>query len=349
MPEIGSTVLRANPLEDPTWDSQLAALPAATFFHGAAWARVLNATYGYVPSYFVGSGNGSFRSLIPLLEVDSRLTGRRGISLPFTDECEPLAVSEDGFRSAFDEAIAYARKREWRYLELRGGRKYLGDAPASTSFYGHRLELNANETSVFERIDPATKRSIRKAEQSGLTIEFSRDQKAVGEFYGLLCKTRRRLGVPPQPFSFFREIHRHVLDQNKGWIVLARLGEVPVASAVFFRSKNTSIYKFGASDDRFQHLRANNLVMWRAIKKSIAEGLQSLDFGRTSLSNYGLRRFKLGWGTSEAIIDYVRFDLRENRFIASRDASSGWHSAIFRILPSSLSRLIGMTLYKHIA
>ncbi len=349
MPEIGSNILRANPLEDPTWDSRLAALPAATFFHSSAWAKVLSSTYGYAPSYFAESKHRSLGSLIPFLEVDSRLTGRRGISLPFTDECEPLALNEDSFRTTFDEALFYARKRKWKYLELRGGRNFLRDASASTSFYGHHLELSGNESSIFEKIDPSVRRSIRKAEQSGLTIEFSKDAKAVDDFYGLLCKTRRRLGVPPQPFSFFREIHRHVLDCDRGWIVLARVGKVAIAGAVFFRFKSSAIFKFGASDDRFQHLSANNLVMWHAIKQSASDGLQSLDFGRTSLPNHGLRRFKLGWGSVERTIDYIRYDIRENRFVTSRDASSGWHSSVFKILPSSLSRLIGMTFYKHIA
>ena len=37
--------------------------------------------------------------LLPLMEVDSWLTGRRGISLPFTDECEPLYPDAESFKN----------------------------------------------------------------------------------------------------------------------------------------------------------------------------------------------------------------------------------------------------------
>jgi len=49
-------------------------------------------------------------------------------------------------------------------------------------------------------------------------------------------------------------------------------------------------YKF------FQHLRANNLVMWEAIKWSCEKKFQSLSFGRTEPENKGLMQFKAGWG-----------------------------------------------------
>ena len=71
------------------WDSRLNHFPGATFFHGAAWARVLHSTYGYQPVYFATVEQDRLRSLLPVMEVNSWLTGRRGISLPFTDDCLP--------------------------------------------------------------------------------------------------------------------------------------------------------------------------------------------------------------------------------------------------------------------
>ena len=349
MPEAGATVSRVNPLDDPAWETGLEAWPEATFFHGAAWARVLNAAYGYAPCYVRVSDPKGVRSLMPLFEVDSALTGRRGVSLPFTDECEPLARDAADFKTAFEAALRHARDRKWKYLEIRGGTGFQAGVPASTSYYGHHLELNGDEASQIERVEPSVKRAVRKAEQSGLTIEFANDVGSVETFYALLCKTRRRLGVPPQPLSFFREIHRHVLARDQGRIVLARLKGIPIAGAVFFHAKSAAIYKFGASNDRFQHLRANNLVMWEAIKKLRAEGFKTLDFGRTTLTNQGLRRFKSGWGTIERTINYLRYDLRREAFVKVTDGSSGWHSGVFRMLPSPLSRLIGVALYKHIA
>src|SRR5690242_11180914 len=89
-----------NPLEDSSWDARLAATPGASFFHGTPWIRVLVDTYGFNPVFFV-QGDEAARSIVPLMEVDSWLTGRRGVALPFTDECAPLCGKLPDFSDFF--------------------------------------------------------------------------------------------------------------------------------------------------------------------------------------------------------------------------------------------------------
>ena len=347
----GSARLRVvDPLATADWDQQLTPLPGAGFFHSAAWARVLVHTYGYKPRYLAGSDSaGNLDRLLPLMEVDSWLTGRRGVALPFTDEAAPLCRDSASFQQLLLAAQQLGRERRWKYLELRGGKKWLPAAPASTSFFHHRLPLQGNPADLFSGFDDAVRRAVRKAEKNDLSLEFSQSLEAMQAFYQLLCLTRRRHGVPPQPFPFFAQIQRQVMAANQGWIVLARQGKSPVAGAVFFHFGGQAIYKFGASDETRQQLRANNLVMWQAIKRYAQEDMVSLDFGRTSLANDGLRKFKLGWGAQEDRIDYLRYDLQADVFVTSRDESTGWHNRVFQALPLPLSRLAGALLYRHIA
>jgi Acetyltransferase (GNAT) domain len=347
--EENGAVCRADPLNDARWDGLLAECGSATIFHSSAWARVLSGSYGFSPLYLVEGESGRTPSLLPIMEVDSRLTGRRGVSLPFSDECEPAAGDAAAFGRMFGEALRLGRERSWKYLEIRGGRPFLGQAPSSTSYFGHRLPLKAGESSLFGSLDSSTRTAIRKAEHGAVTIEFSREAGAVREFYRLLCKTRKRHGAPPQPFRFFLSVHREILEKSLGWVVLAKVAGRPVAGAVFFHSGGTATYKYGASDESFKHLRPNNLVMWEAIRRYSAEGYGVLDFGRTSLANEGLRRFKLSWGTEERTIEYFRYDLRRSRFVIVPDEASGWQARIFRLMPTSLARLVGAAAYKHLA
>jgi hypothetical protein len=343
----GLPLQRANPLHDLHWDAGLARFPGASLFHSAAWARVLQDTYGFTPVYFTLGSPGHHQALMPLMEVASWLTGSRGVSLPFTDECSPLCQDAASGERLWRGALGYARTQGWKYLECRSGRSWVGDVPASTSYWGHRLDLRADEKTLFAQIDGAGRQSVRKAQQSGLTVEFAQSPEAIRTFYGLLCITRKRQGVPPQPFAFFANIQRHVLKRNQGWVVLARHGAKAVAGGIFLHSGTTALYKFGASDKRFRHLRGNNLVMWAAIKRHASEGFATMDFGRTSLENEGLRRFKLGWGATEFPIDYVRYDLSKNCWTTAKDQSSGWHNRLFRRMPIPLARLIGGVLYRH--
>lgn len=333
-----------NPLEFPDWDVALARRPDFSFFHSAAWTRVLVETYGYQPVWL---GNDS--AWLPLMVVDSWLTGRRAIALPFTDECPPLCESEVRFQELYQAAVALGRQRGWQNLELRGGRGLLPQAPAAVAFYAHSLDLTVGPTRLFDGFEGSARRAVRKAEKDGVTVEILRSEAALRDFYLLQCLTRRRHGLPPQPLKFFLNIWRHVIAHNQGFVALARWRGVAVAAAVFLFLGGRAIYKFGASDFRCQHLRPNNLAMWAGIQWLATHGAVTLSLGRTSLANEGLRRFKLNLGAVERRLEYVKFDLRRNSFRIETDHAAGWHNRIFRRLPLSLSRGVGAFLYQHCA
>jgi hypothetical protein len=331
-----------NPLEHPDWDAPLTRRPDFSFFHGAAWTRVLVETYGFTPAWLAAD-----QALLPLMEVNSWLTGRRGIALPFTDDCAPLCETEQDFQRLFQSAVELGKSRGWQSIELRGGRNFLKAAPVSLAFHGHSLNLTVGEAQLFERLDSSVRRAIRKAEKDGVTVEVLQSEAAVHDFYVLQCQTRKRHGLPPQPLGFFLNIWRHILSQNQGAVVLASQGGEKIGGAVYFFLGGRAIYKYGASDFRRQHLRPNNLVMWEAMKWLARNGATTLHLGKTSLAHEGLRKFKLNLGAVEQRIEYVKFDLRSDRFVTETDGVAGWHNRVFATLPVCMSRVAGELLYKH--
>jgi hypothetical protein len=334
---------RFNPLTEKDWDATLTARPDFSFFHGTAWLQALADSYGFTPHFF-SLGD----AVLPVMECDSWLTGRRGIALPFTDECAPLGGDKDSFAKVFATAVEFGRSRGWRTLELRGGRNFFGDGvPASVTFYGHTLDLAAGEDSLYEKMDGSSRQAVRKAEKDGVTVEISQSADAVDVFYRLQCLTRKRHGLPPQPRDFFVNIHRRILSQKLGMIAVAGRGGEKIAASVYFFLGGRAIYKYGASDFKHQNLRGSNLAMWRAVQWLGRQGVKTLDFGKTSLANGGLRRFKLNLGGTERKIEYVKFDLRKNVFVTDIDGVAGWHNAVFRALPVFASRAAGSLLYRH--
>jgi hypothetical protein len=167
-------------------------------------------------------------------------------------------------------------------------------------------------------------------------------------FYRLHVQTRRRLGVPPQPWSFFLNIRQEIIRKGSGFIALGLKDSQPIAGAVFFHFGQNAIYKFGASLEEHFELRANNLVMWQAIKHLTEAGFKSLDFGRTSRANEGLRRFKLGWGAEEKNLAYFKLEPETRQWIAGRDSATGFHNALFKRLPLAVNRIAGMAIYPHL-
>lgn len=337
-----------NPMTEPSWDHWIGAHPQSTVFHTAAWAAVLQETYGFRPQYWVAAGVGAPRAILPLMECASPLTGKRGVSLPFTDYVPPLVGENATFKALLDQALAQGRQRGWRTLECRGGADYLPDAAASLTFYRHVLDLRGGEASLLAGFDSSVRRAIRKAERSGIEIRREESREAVAAYYALHCQTRRKHGLPPQPFGFFRSLHRHLISRGAGCVFLARHQGRPIAGALFLHRAGQALYKFGASDEARLDLRANNLLFWTAIRFYANHDYRTLDFGRTSLGNEGLRRFKLGWGAAESRAAYLKYDLRRNRFVTDRDLASGWHNALFRRLPLPVLRWVGAQLYRHL-
>src|SRR4051812_9007366 len=115
------TIQRVNPLNIPAWDAKVALLPGATLFHSTAWARLLSTTYRYEPNYFFLEDCDDHWALLPTMGVTSWLTGKRGIGLPFTDECSPLCSDASAFKAVLEAAKQYGKDVGWKHLELRGG------------------------------------------------------------------------------------------------------------------------------------------------------------------------------------------------------------------------------------
>src|SRR5579862_5749629 len=108
-----------NPLEDSRWDAFIKKHQQSSVFHSTGWLEALHRTYGYHPVVLSTSSQGSLDNGLVFCEIDSWITGRRWVSLPFSDHCEPLTRQiSDAY--AFLSALAELLHRErLRYFETR--------------------------------------------------------------------------------------------------------------------------------------------------------------------------------------------------------------------------------------
>jgi len=350
-PKMGEEPLQMwiiNPVQNPGWDCVVALHSEAGCFHTSAWAKVLHKTYNHQPLYLQFSRGRRLAALIPLMEVHSAFTGRRGVCLPFSDVCEPLIFDTEVSRLVADRLVSFAQERHWKYLEIRGTKSFQSDSSSAFKFYGHTLDLRPNVQEMASRFDSQVRRAIRKAERSDVSAFVVRNRQAVDDFYRLHVQTRRRHGLPPQPASFFLNIYEHIIKPGLGFVVLAQRASRPIAAAIFFRFGKNAIYKYAASDKRFQEFRANNLVMWQGIQLLARTGVEKLHFGRTDCENDGLRRFKLSWDTREETIDYFRVDPSGRQCPSPVRREGGLHKRIFGRMPLVFNRLAGSILYPHL-
>ncbi len=356
-----------DPAKVPDWDHRLLAHPEATIFHTAAWAEVLKQAYGFSAQYIVQESRGDRIGLLALMETRGMLGQRRGINLPFTDSCPMLLPSgesaeevswggRDGpetFTTASAGLVAQARRlgqaRRWRSIEFRPASRPAADGTASVRFLSHEVSLTSSDTAQRDLCLPATRRTLRQAQSSPLTVTVGLDRSFIDAYYQLHCDTRKRQGAPPQPYGFFLELERQLLARNLGFVVLATQAGRPVAGAVFLKFGRRAVYKFGASDASSLAFRPNQLVMWTGLRHAAEIGCTSLDFGRTSTDNLGLRQFKMGWGAVESHLAYQCYDIQTGQRLFLDDRTQGWQSRLFRRMPVCAGRLAGTLLYRFAA
>jgi CelD/BcsL family acetyltransferase involved in cellulose biosynthesis len=339
---------QVDPFTYPDWNERLLTVPCASIFHTTHWLRILQESYGYQPHYFACFTGKQLTALLPFMEVKSWATGVRGVSLPFSDYCEPIIDEQTSYPECFTQVIRTAQQRKWKFLEMRGGEALLCGVSPYTSYYRHVLALCGDAEAVFSKIRSNYRAKIRKARRSGLTATILRSPEAMAEYYRLHCLTRKRHGLLPQPAVFFQKIHAHIIANNCGFVMLVSHRGRNIAGAVFFMFGQRAMYKFGASDLRYQHLHPNYLLFWHVVQWLGCNGYKEICFGRTAEGNQGLMQFKDGWGTSKSLISYYRYDPKTASFMQNTNRAVDVGYNICRKMPIALLKLAGSVLYKHI-
>lgn len=336
-----------DPIADPEWLAHLERSPSAEVFHHPAWLELLREQYGYgFEACCVGNGSG-IEAGIPLARVESRLTGRRLVAVPFSDVCAP-AVAPDASPEAaraLGPALAEQARRSGLELTVHAALPSAPGAFVQPDFLRHLLPLAADPAEVERGFSKSqAKRGVKRARREGLRFERRTDREALDAFYALHTRTRKKLGVPTQPKRFIRRFER-LFDAGLGFVGVVFDGDRALAAAVFLTFNGTVTYKYGASDPRGLGKRPNHLLFAETIRWACENGYEQLDFGRTEAENEGLRAFKRSWGATESELSYTY--LAEHAPAPGPGLRERVLGATIRRSPAFVSRLIGEALYRH--
>jgi hypothetical protein len=343
---------------DPTQDARWAELaerhPGASVFHSVAWLKALRRTYGYEPVAFTTSSpTGELKNGLVFCQVNSRLTGHRLVSLPFSDHCEPLFDSAEEINFLILYLQATLERKQWKYLEVRPINVNFGQTdngvgfvPTATYFL-HTLDLRPDLDNVFRNLDKdSVQRRVQRAQQAGLVEKRGNSDDLLKEFYRLLVITRRRHHVPPPPYAWFRNLihcHGEALE-----IRLAYQSETPIAAILTLRFKDIVYYKYGCSDARFNKFGAIPWLLWNAIADAKSCGANEFDMGRTEENDAGLLAFKNHWDRNPKQLVYWRFPEGSHSFDSVDDWKLKMAKRAFSHMPSGLLTITGKLLYRHI-
>jgi hypothetical protein len=310
--------------------------------------EALRRTYGYVPVAFTSSGEDrELEDGLVFCRIESWLTGRRLVSLPFSDHCQPLLAHAEDLQRFMPTLEQQSHSKHMKYIELRPAEAFVGVGCGLTgmaTYWRHKLDMSASLDNIFRRFHKdCVQRKIRRAGREALTYERGTSPQLLECFYRLHVCTRKRLRIPPQPLSWFCNLvdcFREALTIR----VAAKDGH-PAASMITLRYRDVLLYKYGAADLCFRRCGAMQFLFWRTIQEAKHEGIQEFDLGRTDADASGLVTFKDRWGASRSLMTYWRRPASAAREALGNSVRVA--GSLLRYLPGGLLAAAGRLLYKH--
>lgn len=295
----GSVQFTARAISMDEWHGFAQQQPDRMIFHHRCWLELMMEQYGLKCHITGVEVDNEIVAAAPFLRTRS-LSGKvKYVCLPFTDYVHPLVSREDARSALLSAVLNDPVLRKSRGVLIRTD-KPLGKLLAANPWVRHHLDITGSMEEVSRRFDRKVLQNLRRGERSGLQFKASTDRDSLEAFYRLHTATRRKLGVPVQPHSFFLRLHERVIAQGCGFVGLSYLNGAPVAGGVFLGDNRSLFAKYLASDPAALQVFPNEHLLYHAIQVAVEQGHSVFDFGLTKKEQEGLRRFKQKWGAVES-------------------------------------------------
>lgn len=350
-------IIEIDPQIDPRWDQFVENHPFGLICHLSGWKQVLEESFPHMKGHYMvmlNHDDKSIRAALPVFEIRSILTGNRLVSIPFATNCDPLISSNNDFRELLDSVINLSIQLKCPKIEIRtlASMPLIQDDRIGIVVHNksHQLSLDATPEELIKTFSRTARRSINQSLKKNLGLQLAQNETDLLEFYDLYVKTRKHLGLPPQPYLFFKLLwEKFVLFKRISLLMIRDKGHL-VSCMIMFNFKDRCLGDYLASDTNFQNLNTNYIVIWEAIKLAHSEGYKIFDFGKTAINNVGLMSFKGYWGTK--VIDLPKFyypkKLCSNLNNQEESVSYKLIRKISKYVPDSLFQSVGNFMYRHL-
>src|SRR6266404_8635168 len=196
-------------------------------------------------------------------------------------------------------------------------------------FYGsYRSDLNKSEEDLFNSMESACRRCVRKAEKSGVKIEEAHDLAFADEYYEQLKDVFAKQSlVPTYSVERVRSLVRNMAPTGNVLLIRARDAEGKcIATGIYPGFNKIAEFWGNASFRAYQNLRPNEACHWYALRYWKQRGAAIFDWGGegTYKEKYGCTPYRVPWFTKSRyqIVGALRNEAR-NMF-ARKQKFLGW-------------------------
>jgi FemAB-related protein (PEP-CTERM system-associated) len=208
------------------------------------------------------------------------------------------------------------------------------------------LPLPGDAARLWHQLDGRVRNQVRKAERSGLSVDFGGAEK-LDEFYAIFAARMRELGSPVHAQSFFGAMFQAFGGRAR--VAMVRQGATAIGSLVALAFKDVLVVPWASCLHQYLGLCPNMLLYWETIRTACSEGFGRFDFGRSSRGS-GTYRFKRQWGALEETLRWYTIPLGSRRPEARPSAARGAEllTGSWRHLPLAVTRSLGPHIRKYL-
>lgn len=199
------------------------------------------------------------------------------------------------------------------------------------AYVSYRTDLTKPEDEIFNAMDSACRRCIRKAEKSGVTIEEAHDTDFADEYYAQLKDVFAKQGlVPTYKIERVRTLIKHLLPTRRLLLVRARDSDGKcIATGIFPGFNQIAEFWGNASFRSSQILRPNEYIQWYVMRYWKKRGVSIYDWGGEGeyKEKYGCVPHSVPWFTKSRykLVSKLRDEAR--KMFERKQRFLGWLQA----------------------
>jgi Acetyltransferase (GNAT) domain len=301
------------------WDEACDASPHAWLYHRAAWIEIEASSFalenhsfalldgervvGLQPLFLSELGLGTFTERL----LHSGIHRHTGLAIPqemarpernaarrvAMQRVNEVAAARDvdrvqlnsqnlapGNRGPSREEIPFWVTSHGFQLGLNFAANGMLPAPGMTTCCADQIvELGRPLAELFERLDEACRRAVRKADASELALEAGAGPECIARYYRLARLSAQRTGESLPPVDYYSRVWSEFASAGRCAVLFAHRQRGDAGALFLCFDKHAASFFAGVSDPEALSLRVNDFLHWRAIGWLKERGMECYRLG----------------------------------------------------------------------
>jgi len=284
--------------------------PRSLFYHSIKYKNFLEDLLGCESRYLLAYENNKIIAALPLMIKDGPL-GKVINSLPYYGSNGGI-IGDSHNKDAISLFKNDLSLMEYASLTMVSSPTEDSISELFSTFTDQRIsqitpldpDSDDYDQYIFSVIESSTRRNIRKAQNLNIKVSIQ-NEKALPFLEQVHNENMLSIGGKAKSPDFFSKIRHHFEPMRDYKVYVAESEGISIAGLLLFFYNKTVEYFTPVIQQEHREKQALGLLVFEAMKDSMAKGYNAWNWGGTWLTQTGVYQFKKKWGAIEKSYHYA--------------------------------------------